>query len=192
MASADLTPDEIAALNAKNLKSQMKQAEKCINSITAASYVIEKAYRRFSAIELIKEIEKGTDKHAIGSILDGIRDAIQFNFIHIDMIESNAVFDVDPNEKEYLTIQNSSICLSDSEDIEIPNPKNNGQTNKSYHITLKNPDQEELYERKATVIDKAGNLTQFNNKLINFEITVLFLILYLVKFLQTLKSKVIW
>ena len=159
MATTELTLEEILAINSKYFKNQMNQAEKWINSISIASYSIEKVFRRVDAINLIKEIEKGTENHAVNSILKGIVDAIEMNFVPVDCLEENAIYDPEPNDKEFLTIQNTSIWLSDSEDIEIPNPNNRNDVNKSYHFIFKNPDNAAEIEPKGLLRNKQGNLS---------------------------------
>ena len=138
MSSVEFSQDEISALSIKYAKRQLNNAEKWANSIFIVSHSIEKIIRRVEARILIKEMEKGTDKYAVRSILSGLASLINNNLSSFDYFDQNAVFDLDTNDKDFITVQNDSIWLSDWEDIEINNANLKNSENKSFHQGMHN------------------------------------------------------
>ena len=91
---------------------------------------------------LIKEMEKGTDKHAVKSILSGLTSLINRNLSKPDWLDKNAVYDFDMNDKDFISVQNDSIWFSDCEDMETKNVNLENTENKDSQnfLNVKNHD----------------------------------------------------
>ena len=144
----------------------MQKGERWINSICIASYSIEKIIRRAEAIMLIKEMEKGTDKHAVKRLLQGMMNILNTNLLTFDSLEQNAIFDLDTGDKDFITVQNESILLSDCEDIYLNNANNPEIGNKSYR-------QGEFIQNNSDIKIYRANFNQNYGKIIIFCFTTL-------------------
>ena len=118
MANTDPNTEEIEAQRIKQAKKELAYIQKCAESINVASYVVEKILMRVAAVKLIDEIEERCEVHGVDLTLSSLSTIINSTIWPRDPAEADGVFDTREKDRDYLSIQNSSLCMSDSEDAD--------------------------------------------------------------------------
>lgn len=100
------------------LRKLIWDARKSMDTVNIVSHSIEKILRRGEANILINELAKKSDYHGVDLIINNMFMIVGNHYMFKDSAEVNGVFDEKNKDREYLSIQHSSLNLSDSGSFE--------------------------------------------------------------------------
>lgn len=108
--------EEVELKYKREFQEQIRTFHDTKDSFNIAGYIIDKILMRVAAVKLIDDIEQDTENYAIKKTISTVYTLMNRDLSLQDPAEKDGIFEGKIRDRDYMSIQNSSLFMSENSD----------------------------------------------------------------------------